>query len=315
MIYDKLSQTLLKRSKLELLCFIFIIVLSITTFVTYIKKNDDKIEGLSSSISNVFKKKFEYLKNNDIYDEFYVSIYDKLFFDKKKLNLELSEIVEKTRINKSSSILDIGSGTGHHLNVLHNIAGEVKGVDKSLAMVQYSTNKYPFLNVKHDDANNSMIFTHERFTHITMFYFTVYCFENKRQILQNCYKWLKPGGYLIIHMVNRDKFDPILAPSNPLHLVSPQKYAEQRITKSAIKFNSFSYKSNFEHHPEKDVALFKEILKNDKTNNIRGHELKLYIEKQKKILDLAKLIGFAVKGKISLTPCQYEYQYIYILTK
>ena len=40
-----------------------------------------------------------------------------------------------------------------------------------------------------------------------------------------------PGGYLILHLVNRDKFDPILNAADPLHLVSAQKHAkEKRIT-------------------------------------------------------------------------------------
>ena len=42
--------------------------------------------------------------------------------------------------------------------------------------------------------------------------------------------WLMPGGYLIVHLVDRESFDPILPPGNPLYVVSPQKYAKERIT-------------------------------------------------------------------------------------
>ena len=57
--------------------------------------------------------------------------------------------------------------------------------------------------------------------------------------------WLMPGGKLIVHLVDRDKFDPILPPGNPLYIVSPQKYAKERITKTKITFNEFLYNSNF----------------------------------------------------------------------
>ena len=36
-----------------------------------------------------------------------------------------------------------------------------------------------------------------------------------------------PGGYFVLHLVNRDKFDPILNTADPLHIVSAQKYAKK----------------------------------------------------------------------------------------
>jgi hypothetical protein len=40
-----------------------------------------------------------------------------------------------------------------------------------------------------------------------------------------------PGGTLIVHIVDREKFDPMLPAANPLYIVSPQKYAKERIQK------------------------------------------------------------------------------------
>ena len=65
------------------------------------------------------------------------------------------------------------------------------------------------------------------------------------QFFQNCINWLRPGGYLVLHLVNRDKFDPILNTADPLQFVSAQKYAKKRITKSLIKFKDFNYKALF----------------------------------------------------------------------
>ena len=41
--------------------------------------------------------------------------------------------------------------------------------------------------------------------------------NNKQTFFNNCMDWLMPGGYLIIHLVDREKFDPILPPGNPLY--------------------------------------------------------------------------------------------------
>ena len=45
----------------------------------------------------------------------------------------------------------------------------------------------------------------------------------------------------------------------------------------------------------------------------KAHQL--YMETQRHILSLARQTGFILKGKIDMVGCQYEYQYIYILTK
>ena len=55
-----------------------------------------------------------------------------------------------------------------------------------------------------------MEFPADTFTHITCLYFTIYYIKDKRLFFENCFKWLKPHGVLVIHLVNMNKFDPIL---------------------------------------------------------------------------------------------------------
>ena len=127
--------------------------------------------------------------------------------------------------------------------------------------------------------------------------------------------WLIRGGYLIIHLVNRETFDPILPPGNPLFFVSPQKYAKKRITSTNVKFDTFSYSSNFELSPEKNIGTFTEKFKDDDTGKTRKQEHTLYMETQESILHQAKDAGFILQGKIDLMQCSYENQYLYILVK
>jgi hypothetical protein len=126
--------------------------------------------------------------------------------------------------------------------------------------------------------------------------------------------WLMPGGCLVVHLVNRDKFDPILPPGNPLYIVSPQKYAKERITTTKITFNDFIYNSDFKLNKDSNIATFNEKFKfND--GKVRKQEQKLYMEDEQDILTIAQQCGFILQGKIDLVKCAYEYQYLYILVK
>jgi hypothetical protein len=132
---------------------------------------------------------------------------------------------------------------------------------------------------------------------------------------QNCSNWLMPGGYLIVHLVDRVKFDPILPPGNPLMFVSPQKYAKKRITQTKVKFSDFAYNAEFDLDEQNNIAIFTEKFKNDKDGKVRKQEHTMYMPDLKEIVDEAQGAGFVVEGIIDLVHCQYEYQYLYLFTK
>jgi len=127
-------------------------------------------------------------------------------------------------------------------------------------------------------------------------------------------EWLKPGGFLILHLVNRDKFDPILPPGNPLYVVSAQKYAKERITTTKVTFNEFVYNSNFDLNKDTNIATFEEKFKfND--GKIRNQEQVLYMDDLEEIVNEAKDSGLILHDKINLVHCAYEFQYLYIFTR
>jgi len=182
-------------------------------------------------------------------------------------------------------------------------------------MINYAKNKYPKCKFKQGDALESMLYPRNSFSTITCLYFTIYYIKDKQLFLQNCYNWLKPGGYIVLHLVNRDKFDPILNSADPLHLVSAQKYAKTRITNSLVKFKDFQYKANFDLDKSKNLAAFDESFKDDVTGHVRQNKHKLHMETQKHILSIAKNIGFILQGKVDMVTTQYQYQYLYLLYK
>jgi SAM-dependent methyltransferase len=254
-------------------------------------------------------------KGNDVYDDFYCSIYDDLVYDDLKNDYEVVHLKRTGKIDENSIVLDLGCGRGHHVNYYTEQGIQTTGLDISPSMIKLAKQEYPSSTFKVGDMLDSSNFQYGSVSHIICLYFTIYSVEDKAKFFKNCFDWLKPGGRLIIHLVNRDKFDPILNAANPLSLVNAQKYANSRLTKSVVKFKDFLYKASFVPDSDKDMAYFYETFKDDATKNTRKNEHMLYMESQRDILTKAKSTGFIMQSKIDMVGCQYEYQYLYFLQK
>jgi len=303
--YKKLSPI----GKLLILTGFFLIII---IFFKYIeeKKNRENFENNKSDQN----EKIVFKDGNNIYDDFYAEIYDHLVFNNLKNNYEISSIIDVTNINKDSNVVDIGSGTGHHIKEFADKGINAVGIDISPAMIKVAKLNYPKLNFKVGDALDAKLFQLSSFTHITCFYFTFYYFKDKTAFFHNCMDWLKPGGYLILHLVNRETFDPILPPGNPLLMVSPQKYAKERITHTKVTFTNFVYKSEFNLNATQNLATFDEKF-NFNNGKIRKQQHKFYMQDIAVIANTAQENGFILKEKINLIKCAYDNQFLYIFVK
>ena len=275
-----------------------------------------QVEGFEEK-TNEFKMNTEVA---DIYNDLYLSIYDNLVFSKMKNDFEVGALIKQTNPSEQSYILDIGSGTGHHISSFKAHGLNSIGIDVSPSMIKLAKKTYPDLNFKLGNVMDQRLFPDQTFTHITCFYFTIYYIQNKQLFFSNCMHWLKPGGYVVIHLVNRDLFDPIIPAGNPFYIVSPQKYAKKRITNTTVQFDTIEYKSDFNikntvNSETSPNAILTEVLKNKKNGNVVKNEHNFYMSTQADIINIAKEIGFIVLSKIEMTKCQYENQYIYFLQK
>jgi len=305
---------------------------SIKSIIRYIKKSSPWIKLIILCICillliNLFKRiesrvetfednKPKYtIKTKDLYDDFYSEIYDELVYNPKKNEYEISNILKKISLPKKSKILDIGSGTGHHVALFNKNGFNCTGIDKSSSMVEKAKKNYPNYRFYNGDILSSITFTGNSYSMISCFYFTIYYIKEKRQFFQNCMYWLEPGGWLALHLVDRNNFDPIIPAGDPFLMVSPQNYAKKRITSSVVKFNNFKYRANFKLDQGKSIGTFKESIKFDKSGKVRENEHTFYMETQKQILSVAKEAGFILKAKIDLTRCLYDNQYLYLLYK
>ena len=278
--------------------------------VNFNKNNESSMETVEKKLQT---GDFVFNKGKDIWTKFYCSIYDSLVLDKTKNKYEFKEIITSTKPDKNSKFLDIGSGTGHHVNMFVQNGFKAVGIDSSHEMVQKAKENYPDLKFYNTDVLNSSQFQNNVFTHATMFYMTIYYIQNKKDAFYNIYNWLKSGGYMIIHLVNRDEFDPRIEASDPLHNVNPQKYAKERITKSYVKFNDFQYKGEFILDDEN--SKYVETMKADVGSNAIKNEHNYYMETQKDIVEQANSVGFKLKGRINMSICYYPFEYLYVFQK
>jgi ubiquinone/menaquinone biosynthesis C-methylase UbiE len=287
----------------KILFFVILIMITCSMFKT-------RKEGFEQTKNYMFKS------GTDIYDDFYSDIYDFLVFSDVKDDYEVGEIINSTKPTQESIILDIGSGTGHHVGLLNKKGFKTIGLDKSQSMIKKAKENYPEYDFVKGDAMNAMQFQPSSFTHITCLYFTIYYIKDKMHFFKNCMKWLMPGGSLVVHIVDREMFDPILPPANPLVMLTPQRYAKERITNSTITFDDFKYNANFDLNSDKNSATFIEKFKNKDTDKtFRKQEHTMYMESEQDILTMAKDVGFIIKGKIDLIKSGYEYQYLYLFQK
>jgi SAM-dependent methyltransferase len=259
--------------------------------------------------------KFLFKEGTAVYDDFYATIYDHLVFSQVKNDYEIGILTNNTNPGAKSVIADIGCGTGHHVADLSSKNLKVIGVDISPSMIKKAKENYPYLAKQFKVGNglDGHLFKDNSLTHILCLYFTFYCIEDKMRFFYNCMNWLMPGGYLIVHLVDKYKFDPILPAGNPLYVVSPQKYAKDRITTTKITFNDFVYNSNFKLQDDNTAILDEKFKFND--GKVRKQEQRMYMEDLPTIVNMAQDAGFILHAKIDMVQCAYENQYLYLFVK
>jgi SAM-dependent methyltransferase len=283
-------------------------------FMVYYKKDRRaayaKVEAFSQD------KPFVLKRDQEIYDTFYAEVYDEINATEKRGQYELKTLIKATQPStKNSVFLDIGSGTGYLVNELQEAGYQAYGIDQSQAMVDYAKQAYPETETKCGNAMDPMSFDNCTFSHILCTYFTIYHMEDKTQFFQNCHRWLRPNGYLFLHLVDRNRFDTIMPAGKPTFLRSPQKYADKRITETTVEFDDLTYTSAY-HFSETDHVVLKETFTDHTTANVRQNEKTLYMESVSAILEKGNQAGFILHSKMDMTPANGDaYQYLYILER
>jgi len=285
-----------------------------------------RVEGFTQSEPFVLKR------GQDIFDDFYAEIYDELYDVPMRSNDELVQVLINTEPSASNSVfLDIGSGTGYVVNQLTEAGYETYGIDKSQAMVNHSEAKYPEAEYKCGDVADSMAFEKSTFTHVLCTNFTFYLFDNKQKFLNNCYFWTKPNAYLIIHLVDYDKFN-IYKPNAKTPLADFPTFGKKpRSLDAMAEFYDYKYNASYRFPNNKTtgqraVTYEEKFIDND-TKHVRQNEQTLYMDDIDSIIAMVTKTGFSLKGKMNMAkvhkkpaihlqnPYADENQYLYIFER
>ena len=304
---DSWQTTLLILLLLLIINYISVKFLIGTTIPTDIDLSKEGFSG-SGAVDSV-----EEFNNDTLYDGFYSKIYDQLVQGDVRARAEVLMTlgwVKKFRPEtKTIQVLDLGSGTGIHVNeFMKEGVGNAIGVDKSQAMVELANKRFPTYKFEVADIQQPTKYAAGQFNLATMYYFTIYYFHQKEQILRNIFNWLQPGGAFVVHIVNREKFDPILESASPFMAFSVQKYSKERVTKSNVTFDKFQYVAEFTN--QDSDAKFTETFK-FKDGRSRKQTHSFYMPTMEHLVHDIEQAGFKFKEYLDLTPIGYEYQYLF----
>jgi len=306
-----IKTTLLEKFILTLIFCLLILLIA----------NIYKKEGFHNNVSkNIIIK-----KGNDIFDNYYVNIYDDILNNTTKNNDDIYIIRNNTNFTNKSKILDIGCGTGHHVNLFNmQNKNSAIGIDNSRAMIEKSRENYLDSIYKLCNGLNSLEFQYDAFSHITCLNLTIYYIKNKQQLFNNCYNWLIPHGVLVLNLVNSKLFNAITSLAYDADQKPLQHNCNKQLTKCNIKFNTLDYKSDFKLNNNIDAnttslnepnAILKESFISKDSNNIRINEHKLYMSTRQSIINMAMKLGFIMKSEQKYSDSKYKENYLYIFEK
>jgi len=292
---------------------------------------NDRYSPRSSGLKEGFtseseKSRTQWFENDELYDEFYSSVYDNLTQLAGRYPQEISLIMhqwKKVTEPDTMDILDCGSGTGiASIFFAKQGVKSVTGLDKSEAMLRRARNvTLPAANLPPEqrdsvtflqgDMNQPMTFAAGQFSHAALLFFTIYYSNDPTGIFRNLYEWVRPGGQLAIEVVNKYKFDPLLESASPFVGISLQKYAKKRATKSKVEFDKFSYEAEFDLQDPQ--AEFRETFR-FADDSVRRQRHTMYMRDVQEFVHIAQVAGWNYNGYIDLITAGFEYAYVMMFT-
>jgi SAM-dependent methyltransferase len=266
-------------------------------------------------------RNFTLKKGEESLDSFYAHMYDNLFYRQFEDDYEVGVILNGVEPVKETNVLVLGSKTGKHVDTLRSKGYNACGMETSRDMIEYSLTNYPKNEFILGDATNQLTFENDKFTLITLLDFTIYTISNRRMLFENCYKWLSPGGFLAIHVINVGGFYDSQTYGARERRFSPMlsRIFNNNDTNNALGNNDgivddIIYRSDMAMNSPEQITL-KEIFKNRKTGMKRQNVQIFNTPDQAIILSEAKDAGFNMLSQFDLIPYNRPFQYIYMLYK
>jgi hypothetical protein len=147
--------------------------------------------------------------------------------------------------------------------------------------------------------------------------------QNKSMFFQNCMNWLMSGGYLLVHMVDKNNFNYTIPSSGLFNndKNSSKQMGTTRIIQNKVNIPKYNmeYSSTFEINSDIKQATINETFKKLVHDNqlVRKNTHTLYMESIDEINNMALNEGFILQGIIDMGNIENtrQSQYIYVFTK
>lgn len=268
-----------------------------------------------------------------IYDDGYAHLY-RLIIDEprdKTTAFEVDDLVDRTRLREFGSkavVLDVGCGTGAHLEKLADIlpSSTLYGLDQSRAMLDAAearllphANRVRFIQ---GDFNRADAVYEGMCTHLTCYYFSFYYATSSKRFFKHAHRWLQPKGYLVVHLVDPDHFDPLPEAVNPVRGISIQRYFDERKTNAKIILNNTDdphentlYTCDFQHRPDEHSAVLTESFIYPKERFVRRHTTELRMPHHEAAIQTARQAGFRLRHVTPLLVVGDEYEFLCYLQR
>lgn len=283
-------------------------------------------EGFQTKITELEKSRTTWFENDELFDEFYSTVYDSLTQLNGRYPQEVALILnqwKKTAELDTMDVLDCGCGSGIATVLFAKMGvNTVTGLDKSEPMLRRARavtllganlpkDQREAITFLQGDMNQQYTFAGGQFSHAALLFFTVYYSNDPTGVFKNMFHWIRPGGHLAIEVVNKYKFDPLLEAASPFTGTTVQKYSKKRVTKSKVEFDKFSYEAEFDL--QDPTAEFREVFRfSDKT--VRRQRHTLHMRDINDFVHIAQTTGWNYNGFIDLMSAGFEYAYVLMFT-
>ena len=150
-IFKELFNSLKNLNNIQKIFIFFLLLVFCFVILGNFKNSKNNLENFDNNNILLKNNHFEIKKNDEIYDSFYSNYYDHISSNKHRSNFEIGLIKEIGNNNINTNILDVGCGTGDHVNKLYNKDYGIIGLDKSSDMISKAKEKYPECDFKVGD--------------------------------------------------------------------------------------------------------------------------------------------------------------------
>jgi len=257
------------------------------------------------------------------FDKFYSTIYQDLFYRDLVDDYEVGIILNKIQPVRQTNALVIGSKAGKHVDALAKKGYNAYGLESSEDMIISAMNKYPGNRYVLGNGINQLSFEPEQFTLISILDFTIYTIRERRTIFENAYRWLVPGGYLALHLINVGGYydSQVLTAKERRFSPTISKFFDRTPPVNIMGNNdavvgNYTYKSNIRMNMyDPDMIEMYEVFTNKKSGKRYNKTKNFYTPDQSVILSEAKDCGFNMLSQYNLMTHNKPYQFLYILYK